>query len=233
MGNGAVGRRGLTDSFILAEFLEATRNNIAVPARPTRVGAFHVRPLGDGIFNLVTLLLTLVGLSVLVGLAIALVIDSAPSLKAFGWGFVISTEWDPVNDRFGALPFIYGTLVSSALALVIAVPLSLGVALCLSEMVPAWLSQRLGFMVELLAAIPSVVYGLWAVFVLGPWLRDHVEPLLGATLGFLPLFRGPRVSVSILARGWYSRSWWCRISPPSVPTSSVPCRRPSARLRWL
>ena len=99
------------------------------------------------------------------------------------------------------MPFIYGTLVSSTLALIIAVPLSLGVALCLSEMAPVWLSRRLGFMVELLAAIPSVVYGLWAIFVLGPWLRDHVEPPLGAALGFMPLFQGPRVSVSILCAG--------------------------------
>jgi phosphate transport system permease protein len=114
---------------------------------------------------------------------------------------VISTDWDPVSERFGALPFIYGTLVSSTLALAIAVPLSLGVALCLSEMAPVWLSRRLGFMVELLAAIPSVVYGLWAIFVLGPWLRDHVEPVLGVTLGFLPLFKGPYVSVSMLCAG--------------------------------
>jgi phosphate transport system permease protein len=185
----------------LADFLEATHEDVAAPARPVRVSAFRIRPLGDRIFNLTTLVLTLVGLSILVGLAIALVVESTPSLKAFGLGFVFSTDWDPVNERFGALPFIYGTLVSSTLALIIAVPLSLGVALCLSEMAPVWLSRRLGFMVELLAAIPSVVYGLWAIFVLGPWLRDHVEPGLSAALGFLPLFQGPRVSVSMLCAG--------------------------------
>jgi phosphate transport system permease protein len=195
----ARGRHVVTHSFTLAEFLEATHDNVAAPARSARVSAFRVR--GDRVFNLTTFLLTLVGLSILVGLTIALVIESTPSLKAFGWGFVVGTDWDPVNDRFGALPFIYGTLVSSTLALIIAVPLSLGVALCLSEMTPVWLSRRLGFMVELLAAIPSVVYGLWAIFVLGPWLRDHVEPGLGATLGFLPLFQGPRVSVSMLCAG--------------------------------
>jgi phosphate transport system permease protein len=185
----------------LAELLEGTHENVAARVRPARVGAFRVSWLGDRLFNLITLSLTLVGLSILVGLTVAMVVDSAPSLKAFGWRFVISTDWDPVNERFGALPFIYGTLVSSTLALSIAVPLSLGVALCLSEMVPVWLSRRLGFMVELLAAIPSVVYGLWAIFVLGPWLRDHVEPVLGATLGFLPLFKGPYVSVSMLCAG--------------------------------
>ncbi len=188
-------------SCILAEFLEAAHENVAAPVRARRAAAFHIRPFGDRIFNLATLLLALLGLCILVGLTIALVFDSMPSLKAFGWGFLISTDWDPVNDRFGALPFIYGTIVSSALALLIAVPLSLGVALCLSEMAPAWLSRRLGFMVELLAAIPSVVYGLWAIFVLGPWLRDRVEPGLGAALGFLPLFQGPRVAVSMLCAG--------------------------------
>ncbi|HEY2524116.1 MAG TPA: phosphate ABC transporter permease subunit PstC [Candidatus Binataceae bacterium] len=185
----------------MAEILEATHDNVGVAARPARVGAFRVRLSGDRIFNLVTLALTLVGLSILVGLAIALVIDSSPSIKAFGWSFVVSTDWDPVNEKFGALPFIYGTLVSSAIALAIAVPLSLGVALCLSEMAPGWLGRRLGFMVELLAAIPSVVYGLWAIFVLGPWLRDHIEPVLGKALGFTPLFQGPRVSVSMLCAG--------------------------------
>jgi phosphate transport system permease protein len=185
----------------LAEILEATHDGLGVAARPARASAFRVRLLGDRVFNLVTLLLTLVGLSILVGLAIALVADSAPSIRAFGWSFVVSTDWDPVNEKFGALPFIYGTLVSSAIALTIAVPLSLGVALCLSEMAPAWLSRRLGFMVELLAAIPSVVYGLWAVFMLGPWLRDHIEPALSAALSFTPLFQGPRVSVGMLCAG--------------------------------
>jgi phosphate transport system permease protein len=171
------------------------------PGGVARARSFHVRLHGDRIFNFVTLVLALASLSILLGLAIALVLNSAPSLKAFGWGFALSSDWDPVNERYGALPFIYGTAISSALALLIAVPLSLGVALCLSELAPAWLSRRLGFMVELLAAIPSVVYGLWAIFVLGPWLRDRVEPLLSATLGFLPLFQGPQVSVSMLCAG--------------------------------
>ncbi|HZO80156.1 MAG TPA: phosphate ABC transporter permease subunit PstC [Candidatus Binataceae bacterium] len=171
------------------------------PGGVARARSFHVRLHGDRIFNFVTLVLALASLSILLGLAIALVVNSAPSLRAFGWGFALSSDWDPVNERYGALPFIYGTAISSALALLIAVPLSLGVALCLSELAPAWLSRRLGFMVELLAAIPSVVYGLWAIFVLGPWLRDRVEPLLSATLGFLPLFQGPQVSVSMLCAG--------------------------------
>ena len=112
-----------------------------------------------------------------------------------------ATNWDPVNEEFGALPFVYGTVVTSAIALLIAVPLSLGVALCMVEMLPQWLATRIGFLVELLAAIPSVVYGLWGIFVLGPWLRDRVDPLLARYLGFLPLFQGPHISVSLLTAG--------------------------------
>ena len=185
----------------MAELLEATHENVAAPARPARVSAFRVRLLGDRIFNLTTLLLTLVGLSVLVGLTIALVIDSTPSLKAFGWGFVVSTDWDPVNERFGALPFIYGTVVSSTLALIIAVPLSLGVALCLSEMAPVWLSRRLGFMVELLAAIPAWSTGCGRFSCWDRGCAITSSRASAHTLGFLPLFKGPRISVSMLCAG--------------------------------
>ena len=127
--------------------------------------------------------------------------QSRLSLVRFGFGFFTSSNWDPVSEEFGALPFVYGTVVTSAIALLIAVPLSLGVALCLVEMLPEWLATRIGFMVELLAAIPSVVYGLWGIFVLGPWLRDAVDPVLARYLGFLPLFQGPHISVSLLTAG--------------------------------
>jgi phosphate transport system permease protein len=158
----------------------------------------HSSAIADRLFDATTGLLALLIIAVLITLAVVLVIDAMPSIRQFGVGFLVSTDWDPTNDLYGALPFIYGTVVSSVLALLIAVPLSLGVGLCLSEMAPGWLSGRLGFLIELLAAIPSVVYGLWAIFVLGPWLRDHVEPWLARYLGFLPLFRGPRVSVGML-----------------------------------
>src|SRR5713101_5349000 len=137
----------------------------------------HVRLFGDRIFNVVTFVLALFILALLFGLAIALIVSSFPAIRAFGLHFFVSSTWDPVQDQYGALPFIYGTFVSSFLALIIAVPLSLGVALCLSEMAPDWLSHRLGFLVDLLAAIPSVVYGLWAVFVMGPWIRDYDHPV--------------------------------------------------------
>ncbi len=161
----------------------------------------RVRLFGDPAFNAATFGLALTILALIVLLAAVVVDSSLPSLREFGARFLVSTDWDPVNDRYGALAFIYGTAVSSALALLMAVPLSLGVALCLSELAPPWLSRPLGFMVELLAAIPSVVYGLWAIFVLGPWLRDHVEPVLGGYLGSVPLFKGPHVSVSMLSAG--------------------------------
>jgi phosphate transport system permease protein len=180
----------------------AAVRNEAIAERETgawRLFKFHLP--ADRIFTLVTLGLALLILALIGAFALDLIHSSRLSIKQFGFGFLVSTHWDPVNQRFGALAFIYGTVVSSALALLIAVPLSLGVAICLSELAAPWLSRGLGFMVELLAAIPSVVYGLWAIFVLGPWLRDHVEPLLGGYLGFLPLFKGPEVSVGMLTAG--------------------------------
>ena len=176
--------------------------NVAVVGRETpRRRIPQVRLFGDRVFNLVTLGLGTLILLLLIALGFALVMDAMPAIRKFGFSFLISTDWDPVNDLYGALPFIYGTALSSAIALLIAVPLSLGVALCLSEMAPEWMSRRLGFLVDLLAAIPSVVYGLWAIFVLGPWLRDHVEAFLGKYFGFLPLFAGPKVSVGMFSAG--------------------------------
>ena len=173
----------------------------ALPRSEVRRRSFGIRGVGDRVFGSVTLALALVILLILTGVTIELIDGAMPALKQFGLGFLIGTDWDPGADIYGALPFIYGTTVSSGLALLIAVPLSLGVGLCLSEMAPTWLSRKLGFLVELLAAIPSVVYGLWGIFVLGPWLRDHVEPGLGRYFGFLPFFQGPRVSVSMMTAG--------------------------------
>jgi phosphate transport system permease protein len=178
-----------------------------VPERVVQRSVTKARPrdgfaaAADTVFALGTGLLALSILAILFAVTLMLVVQALPSMRQFGFHFFVSSEWDPGNDQYGALPFIYGTAVSSALALLIAVPLSLGVGLCLTEMAPEWISRRLGFLVELLAAIPSVVYGLWAIFVLGPWLRDHVEPGLGDYLGFLPFFQGPRVAVSMLNAG--------------------------------
>ena len=173
--------------------------NLAVVKREAAKAQVRTRLFGDRIFNTTTFLLALSILLLLAGLAFALIWDSWPAIKHFGFSFLISREWDPVSEEYGALPFIYGTFVSSMLALLIAVPLSLGVALCLSEMAPDWLSTRLGFLVDLLAAIPSVVYGLWAIFIMGPWLRDHVMPLLQFWWGWTPFFKGPKIAVSMMS----------------------------------
>src|SRR5574341_820966 len=132
--------------------------------------------------------------------AILLTLLSAgrPAIERFGLSFFVTSTWDPVARQFGALPFIYGTLVSSALALVIAIPLGLGVAVFLSELAPGWLRVPVGFLVELLAAIPSVVFGLWGIFVLVPWVRTFVAPALADTVGFLPVFSGPSYGVGML-----------------------------------
>jgi phosphate transport system permease protein len=125
-----------------------------------------------------------------------------PSIREFGLGFIISSEWNPVQGRFGALPFIYGTVVSSVLALAIAVPLSVGLAIFLTELAPRWLAGPVGFATELLAAIPSVIYGLWGIFVLIPFLRGTIQQPLADRFGdTIGLFQGPAYGASIMAGG--------------------------------
>jgi phosphate transport system permease protein len=126
---------------------------------------------------------------------------SSLSRAKFGWSFAYTSTWNPVTGQFGALPFIYGTVVTSLLALIIAGPMGLGCAIFLSELAPARVSDALTFVVELLAAVPSVIYGLLALFVLVPLLRDPVEPWLKAWFGFLPVFQGPAYGVGFLAAG--------------------------------
>ena len=127
---------------------------------------------------------------------------SMEAFDEFGLAFFITNDWNPIEEFFGALPFIYGTLVSSTLALVIAVPISLGMALFVNEIAPKWLAAPLGFLVEMLAAIPSIVYGLWGLFVLVPFLRLYVQPPLDEHLGSLiPLFYGPPLGVGMFAAG--------------------------------
>jgi len=123
------------------------------------------------------------------------------ALQKFGWRFLVSSDWDPVNGVFGALPFIFGTLVSSAIALIIAVPISIATAVYLTELAPLWVRQPLIMFIELLAAVPSVILGLWGIFVMVPWLHNHLFPLLRSTLGCLPFFRGPDYGPCMLAAG--------------------------------
>jgi len=156
---------------------------------------------GDNLFRigLTTLALTIPGLFIaLIGL---LVTSSWPAIRTFGLSFIYSSTWDPVSRVFGAAPMIVGTLVSSALALVMAVPLALGVAVYLTEFSPGWLRGPVGTLVELLAAVPSVVYGLWGIFVLIPLLRTVVVPALQFFLGWTPFFSGDFLGNSMLAAG--------------------------------
>jgi phosphate transport system permease protein len=140
-------------------------------------------------------------LGILVLIVYQLVHRSSLSWHAFGFKFFAGSEWNPVSEQFGALPFIYGTLVSSLVALIIAVPLSVGVAVFTTEMCPKALRGPLSFFVELLAAIPSVIYGVWAIFVLVPLLSGYVQPFLADTLGWTGLFTGPKYGVGMLAAG--------------------------------
>ncbi len=156
---------------------------------------------GDEVAHLITLLFAGSVILITSLLVYELWVNSALSRHRFGWRFLFSRVWDPIFEQFGALPFIYGTLVTSAVALLIAVPVGLGAAIFLAELAPPRLSDALTFVIDLLAAVPSVIYGLIAIFTLVPLLRQHVEPTLGAMFGFLPLFQGPAYGVGFLAGG--------------------------------
>lgn len=173
---------------------------LAAPAEPTSLkGAL----LGDRVYRVVTTGFAVV-IPLLLGLiAFEVLVAAWPALRAFGFGFLTSSEWDPVRQQFGAAPMIYGTIVSSLLALALATPLALGVAVFLTEYAPPWLRQPVSFLVDLLAAIPSVVYGLWGIFVLVPILRDHVTPFLRDTMGLgnTPFFAGTSYGFNMLSGG--------------------------------
>lgn len=153
---------------------------------------------GDEIAHLITLLFASSILLITALLVFELYRNSTLAIRKFGWAFFVTRTWDPVAGQFGALPFIYGTLVTSALALLMAVPLGLASATFLAELAPPRISDALTFVIELLAAIPSVIYGLLGIFVLVPIMRDGAQPLLQRTLGFLPLFQGRNYGVGVL-----------------------------------
>ncbi len=155
----------------------------------------------DAGFHVLMLLSALSLIAIVVMIAGVLVWNSRLSWHQFGFAFFKGTDWDPVNGSFGALPFIFGTVVSSLLAILIAVPLALGVSIFLLDICPLWLRGPIAFLTELLAAIPSVVYGLWAVFVLVPILRDSVGPFLIRWLGWTGLFAEPNFGVNLFAAG--------------------------------
>ena len=156
---------------------------------------------GDEVAHLITLIFAAAILLIAGLLVLELFRSSVEARHKFGWAFLFTRKWDPVAGQFGALPFIYGTVVTSAVALLISVPLGLGAAIFLSELAPPRISDALTFIIELLAAVPSVIYGLLAVFALVPLLRDPVQPFLQRYLGFLPFFQGPSYGVGFLAAG--------------------------------
>ena len=157
--------------------------------------------LGDKIFKTTTMVFAIFVFALVFLMANEMITGSDLSLKKFGRKFLTTSTWDSVAEIYGALPYIFGTVFSSLFALVLAVPLSLGIAIFLSELAPAWLERPVSFLVELLAAIPSIVYGLWGMFVLAPWLRKTVEPFLIDQLGFLPIFKGVQYGFGMLAAG--------------------------------
>ena len=170
---------------------------------PLTAAAAMTKPsrFGDKAFEWLTLAMALTVLVLVILVGWQLWNGSVLAVKKFGFHFLTTSTWDPVADEFGALPFIYGTLVSSLIALLIAVPLSIATAAYLTELAPLWIRQPLVSLIEMLAAIPSVILGLWGIFVMIPWLRDYPFPLLKRLFGWTPFFTGPIYGPSMLAGG--------------------------------
>jgi phosphate transport system permease protein len=159
----------------------------------------------DFLFQKVTLLFALSVLLVLAGIIGSLSVAAWPAFNAFGFEFLVSTEWDPVKNLYGGFNSIYGTLITSFIALIIAIPISFGIALFLTELCPAWLKRPLGTAVELLAGVPSIIYGMWGLFVFAPIFGEYIQPLLSSTLGHVPLlgalFQGAPMGIGMLSAG--------------------------------
>jgi len=190
-----------------ADVTERTEGSLPPGAEPppSPVRAFLLNcgssSLADRSFSALMLVCALSIFAIVILILFELISGSQLTIQKFGMAFFFGSAWDPVNGNFGALPFIYGTVVSSIVSLVIAVPLAVGVAIFLTEMCPAFLRGFLAFFTELLAAIPSVVYGLWAIFVLVPLLRQYVNPFLIKTLGWSGIFVGPNYGFDMLSAG--------------------------------
>ncbi len=174
---------------------------------PRQISDVHLRThfMADLLFENITRFFAFLVLLLLVGIIASLMVGSLPAIKKFGIGFIFSAEWNPVTDEFGGLVPIFGTILTSAIALLIAVPVSFGIALFLTELCPPWMKRPLGTAIELLAGVPSIIYGMWGLFVFAPMFRDHVEPWLTSRLGALPLlgylFHGPPMGIGMLTAG--------------------------------
>jgi len=179
----------------------ASKATLKIEAKTAPLLQGSVSEVPDALFGWAMRLCGIAVVSLLGLIVYELIRGSQLSWHAFGLKFFAQSDWNPVEEQFGAVPFIYGTVVSSLLSLVIAVPLAVGVAVFITEMCPVWLKGTLSFTTELLAAIPSVIYGLWAIFILVPLLRLYVQPLLASTLGWTGLFTGPPYGIGMLAAG--------------------------------
>lgn len=159
----------------------------------------------DSLFRSLTRVAAFSVLGLLAAIIASLVVGSMPAIHAFGFGFITSPEWDPVNDQYGALIPIVGTLITSGIALLIAIPVSFGIAIFLTQLAPQWMRRPLGIAVELLAGIPSIIYGMWGLFVFAPLFADHVEPWLNDNIGTWPIlgpfFSGPPMGIGMLTAG--------------------------------
>lgn len=159
------------------------------------------KKFSDIFFENITLIFALMIILLVFLVLYEMFTDSKPSRDMFGFGFIFSQSWDSVRDNYGALTFVYGTVVSSIIALTIALPVSIGVAVFLSELAPQVIKTTISFMIEILAAIPSIIYGFWGIFVLAPFMRSTIQPFLQSTLGFLPIFQGNAMGFGLLTAG--------------------------------
>jgi phosphate transport system permease protein len=161
--------------------------------------------IADPAFRAATAFFAVLVLVILGGVIVSLIDGAVPALSAFGWGFLATDSWNPVTEKFGALAPIYGTLVTSAIAMLIGIPVAFGIAAFITELCPVWLKRPLGTMIELLAAIPSIIYGIWGLFVFAPFMQSYVQPAIIDTLGALPglgsLFGGPPLGIGVLTAG--------------------------------
>ncbi|MDR3419591.1 MAG: phosphate ABC transporter permease subunit PstC [Nevskia sp.] len=181
--------------------------HVASYSDPVEIPASILRRnnMWDALLRNATRTAALTVLVLLGGVIASLVQGSVPAIKAFGFGFLTSSSWNPVTEKFGALPAIYGTLVTSIIAMVIGVPVSLGIAVFITELCPPRLKRPISTAIELLAGVPSIIYGIWGLFVLAPFLQEHVQPILIALFGHVPLFNmifaGPPYGIGVLTAG--------------------------------
>src|SRR5882757_3821051 len=175
-----------------------------IAAKEIRTG--ELGKIADPLFRGATAFFALLVLVILGGVILSLINGALPALGAFGWNFLATDSWNPVTEKFGALAPIYGTLVTSAIAMLIGVPVAFGVAVFITELCPVWLRRPLGTLIELLAAVPSIIYGIWGLFVFAPFMQEYAQPLLIDTLGNIPvigdLFAGPPLGIGILTAGF-------------------------------